>query len=138
MNLLRLDVCDAVGKPVYSLPLTASISPRATDENVSSYFHFVEQLSPNHQSFEKLLRGLPGYRIVHLFDKVILQFVTFKFKIHINFVFWLNVYYSKVNQLITREILYCRDSLKQALDITQMGDQSLRKYWNKCNKRLLT
>ena len=64
-----MEVVTATGKVIWTFPLGGSISPRDTDEGLSQWFLNIEALSPNQGSFEALLRGLPGYRVVHLFDK---------------------------------------------------------------------
>ena len=64
-----MEVVSATGKVLWTFPLGGSISPRDTDEGLSQWFLHIEELSPNQGSFEALLRGMEGYRVVHLFDK---------------------------------------------------------------------
>ena len=79
---------DATGFPVYSFPVGSALSPRSTDEGLCYWMRQIEALSPHPGIitptsadpvidslytgiFELLLRGgdLPGFTIVHLFDK---------------------------------------------------------------------
>ena len=64
-----MEVVSATGRVLWTFPLGASISPRNTDEGLCSYMRHLEQLSPHPGSFEALLKGLPGIRVVNLFDK---------------------------------------------------------------------
>ena len=57
------------GRNVFACPLSASIVPRANDGNIASFFAEMEALAPTNGSFQAILRGLPGYRIIHIFDK---------------------------------------------------------------------
>ena len=65
----RIEAVDITGRPIFSLLLSASISPRATDEGIAAFFAELEALAPQNGSLAAILRGLPGYRMVHLFDK---------------------------------------------------------------------
>ena len=60
---------DADGFPLFTLPLAAELSPKATDKGLTAFFRIVEGNSPNFEAFEALLKGLPGFKMVHLFDK---------------------------------------------------------------------
>ena len=64
-----MEASDADGFPLFTLPLAAALSPKATDEGLAAFFRTVEGCSPNFEAFEALLKGLPGFKMVHLFDK---------------------------------------------------------------------
>lgn len=57
------------GRPVFSLPLSASITPRATDGGIAAFFAEMEALAPTNGSLQAILRGLGGFRVIHIFDK---------------------------------------------------------------------
>ena len=68
-HISRLECVDMTGRPVFTCPLSASIIPRANDGNIASFFAEMEELAPTNGSLQAILRGLPGYRVIHLFDK---------------------------------------------------------------------
>ena len=57
------------GRPAFHLIPSASISPTCTDESVCWHMADVDGRLGLLGSIRRVLRGLPGYRIVHLFDK---------------------------------------------------------------------
>ena len=56
------------GMPVFSLVLTASISPTNTDESVMANMCLTDHALGLQGNVLRLIRGLPGYRLVHFFD----------------------------------------------------------------------
>ena len=67
-SLSRLEGCDLEGKPVFTLTLSASTSPRATDEAMAYFILDVEGQAVLTGGFTDKLCGLPGYTMVHLLD----------------------------------------------------------------------
>ena len=64
----RIEACDLEGRPVFTLNLSASTSPRATDEAMCYFFLEVEQMMGMTGGLIAKFVGLPGYCVVHLFD----------------------------------------------------------------------
>ena len=60
---------DADGFPLFNSLLAVELSPKATDKGLTAFLRIVEGCSPNFEAFEALLKGLPGFKMVHLFDK---------------------------------------------------------------------
>ena len=75
----RLEAFDLEGKPIYTLNLSASTSPRATDESISFHFLDVESQAGLQGGLTAMLVGLPGYRVVHFFDNGF-RYTTFLYK----------------------------------------------------------
>ena len=67
-SLSRLEASDLEGRPVFTLPLSASISPRATDESMTYFTLELEAVAGLRGGLTQILVGLPGFRMVHLFD----------------------------------------------------------------------
>ena len=65
----RLECVDMTGRPVFTLPLSASITPRASDGGIAAFFAEMEALAPTNGSLQAILRGLGGFRVIHIFDK---------------------------------------------------------------------
>ena len=65
---LRTEGVDLEGRPVFKLCMSASISPRATDEGVCHYTLETEEVAGLPGGLKEMLVGLPGYTLVHLFD----------------------------------------------------------------------
>ena len=63
-SLSRLEASDLD----FTLPLSASISPRATDESMSYFTLELEGVAVLRGGLTQILVGLPGFRMVHLFD----------------------------------------------------------------------
>ena len=63
-----MEGCDLEGKPVFTLNLSASTSPRATDEAMAYFILDVEGQAVLVGGFTDMLCGLPGYTMVHLLD----------------------------------------------------------------------
>ena len=64
----RLEGCDMEGKPAFTLNLSASVSPRATDESMSFWTLELEQVAGLRGGLTDILVGLPEFCMVHLFD----------------------------------------------------------------------
>ena len=64
----RLEGSDLEGRPAFTLNLSASTSPRATDEAMSFFTLHLEAQAGLAGGFTDMLVGLPGYTMVHLFD----------------------------------------------------------------------
>ena len=64
----RLEAVDLEGRPVFTQLLSASISPRATDESMCFFNVDLETQAGLAGGLTDMLKGLPGYCIVHLFD----------------------------------------------------------------------
>ena len=67
-SLNRIEAVDLEGRPVFTLNLSASISPRATDESMSFFNLDTESTMGLQGGFIAMLVGLPGYLMIHLFD----------------------------------------------------------------------
>ena len=67
-SLSRMEASDLEGRPVFTLNLSASTSPRATDESMSFFNLQLEAQAGLRGGFTDMLVGLPGYTMVHLFD----------------------------------------------------------------------
>ena len=65
----RMEACDLEGRPVFALNLGSSCSPRSTDEAILYYTLDLEGREGLSGGLTDMLVGLPGYCIVHLFDK---------------------------------------------------------------------
>ena len=65
----RMEACDLEGRPVFALNLCSSCSPRSTDEALSFFTADLEGRAGLSGGLNDMLIGLPGYCIVHLFDK---------------------------------------------------------------------
>ena len=67
-SLSRMEAADLEGRPVFTLNLSVSSSPRGTDEAMSYYTLQLEAQAGLAGGMTDMLVGLPGYCIVHLFD----------------------------------------------------------------------
>ena len=67
-SLSRIEGVDLEGRPVFTLNLSASISPRATDESMCFFNLDTETATGLQGGFKAFLVGLPGYLMIHLFD----------------------------------------------------------------------
>ena len=67
-SLSRWEMVDLEGRPVFTLPLSASTSPRATDESMGYFVLDLEAVAQIQGGLTEILVGLPGYRVVHFFD----------------------------------------------------------------------
>ena len=67
-SLSRLEMCDLEGRPVFTLPVSASTSPRATDESMAFFILDLESVVQQQGGLTAMLVGRPGYRMVHLLD----------------------------------------------------------------------
>ena len=68
-HLFRMECSDMTGIPQCSLVLTASISPRCTDESICWNICDDDATLGLQGSLSRILTGLPGYCMVHLFDR---------------------------------------------------------------------
>ena len=67
-SFTRLEACDPEGRPVFTLLLSSSISPRSTDEFLSFFNLELEQVTRLRGGLNDMLVGLPQFIMVHLFD----------------------------------------------------------------------
>ena len=67
-SLSRLESVDLEGRPVFTLPLSASTSPRATDESMCFFVLQLETQAGLRGGMTEMLVGRPGYTMVHLLD----------------------------------------------------------------------
>ena len=67
-SLSRLEACDLEGRPVFTINLSASTSPRATDEAMCYFIMDVERTMGMRGGLADKFVGLPGFCLVHLFD----------------------------------------------------------------------
>ena len=67
-SLSRMEAVDLEGRPVFTLPLSASTSPRATDESMSFFILQLEAQAGLRGGMTEMLVGRPGYTMVHLLD----------------------------------------------------------------------
>ena len=67
-SLSRMEASDLEGRPVFTLNMSASISPRATDESMCFFNLDIEARAGLRGGLTDMLVGLPGYTMVHLFD----------------------------------------------------------------------
>ena len=66
--MTRMEASDLEGKPVFKLCLSASTSPRATDESLAFFTMEMEMVTGQRGGFRDMFVGLPGYCMVHLLD----------------------------------------------------------------------
>ena len=78
-SLSRWEMSDLEGRPVFTLPLSASTSPRATDESMGYFILDLEAVAQLQGGLTEILVGLPGYRVVHFFDNGF-RYTTFLYK----------------------------------------------------------
>ena len=64
----RLEASDLEGHPVFTLPLSASISPRATDESTTYHILLAEDVADKRGGLSDVLVPPPGYCVMHLGD----------------------------------------------------------------------
>ena len=67
-SLSRLEFCDLEGRPVFLVNLSASTSPRATDEAMCYFNLDMEARTGLRGGLTDKLVGLPGYCVVFLMD----------------------------------------------------------------------
>ena len=67
-SFTRLEACDLEGRPVFTLLLSSSISPRSTDESICFFTLELEQVAGLQGGMNDILVGLPQFTMVHLFD----------------------------------------------------------------------
>ena len=67
--LSRMECSDMTGIPQFSLVLTASISPTCTDESICWNICDDDATLGLQGSLSRVLCGLPGYTMVHIFDR---------------------------------------------------------------------
>ena len=67
--LFRMECSDMTARPQFSLVLTASISPTCTDESICWNICDDDATLGLQGSLSRVLCGLPGYVMVHLFDR---------------------------------------------------------------------
>ena len=64
----RIEAVDLEGRPVFTMILAASTSPRATDEAICYFNLDMEARTGMQGGLTAKLVGLPGYPLLHLFD----------------------------------------------------------------------
>ena len=69
VNQLRMECSDMTGIPQWSAVLTASISPTCTDESIMYNLCDDDATLGLQGSLSRVICGLPGYTIIHLFDR---------------------------------------------------------------------
>ena len=68
-SLTRLEGCDLEGRPLFSLLLSASISPRGTDESLCAHQLEIEHVTGVTGGLTSMFVGTPRFRMTHLMDK---------------------------------------------------------------------
>ena len=67
--MFRMECSDMTGIPQFSLVLTCSCSPKCTDESICWCMCDDDAALGLQGSLSRILKGLPGYVVVHLFDR---------------------------------------------------------------------
>ena len=67
----RMEAVDSEGRPVFSLDLCISCSPKGCDESCAAYQLMLDNQAGQNGGFAALLNGggIPGYCLVHDFDR---------------------------------------------------------------------
>ena len=68
-KLHRMEAATIGGMPIFSLPVTSSSSPLATDESIMDNILRIEEAAGTAGGLLDLMMSIPGYKIVHVFDK---------------------------------------------------------------------
>ena len=73
-SLSRLEACDSAGMPVFALSPRPSTSPANTDEGIMGFQLHLEEQGGVVGGLITVMSGLPGYYLVHVFDKGFRQY----------------------------------------------------------------